>query len=216
MKLKAYLAELIGTLFLTTSILGSAIAVSALSEDKAVRLLIVATATVVTLGLMISLLQPISGAHFNPAVSLVALINKQIKTNEFSLLVLFQLVGAALGAVIANLMFEQNLIESSTVTRTGAVNFFSELIATAGLLFTIMLAIYNNKPQSLQWVVPAWIAGAYFFTSSTSFANPAVTLARSLNNSFASIEISSVGLFVVAQFIGAVIGLYLAKLVKNH
>ena len=215
MKVSAYLAELIGTLFLTTAILGSAIAVASLTVDGAVRLLCVALATVVTLGLMISLLQPISGAHFNPAVSLIALINKQIKANEFVLMVISQVIGAVLGAMVANLMFSHSLIETSSVARTGTINFFSELIATAGLLLTIMMAIYNNKPQTLHWAVPAWIAGAYFFTSSTSFANPAVTLARTLNNSFASIQLSSVGLFVAAQIVGALIGLFLARQLKN-
>ena len=215
MKFNAYLAELIGTLFLTTSILGSAIAVSSLTEDGAVRLLCVAIATVVTLGLMISLLQPISGAHFNPAVSLVALINKQMKANEFVLMVISQLIGAVLGAMLANLMFNHPIIETSSVSRSGAVNFFSEMIATAGLLLAIMMAIYNNKPQTLHWVVPTWIAGAYFFTSSTSFANPAVTFARAFNNSFASIQLSSVGLFVVAQFVGALLGLFVARQLKN-
>ena len=215
MKFNAYLAELIGTLFLTLSILGSAIALTTLTEDGAIRLLCVAIATVVTLSLMISLLQPISGAHFNPAVSLIALINKQIKVNEFVLMVISQVVGAFLGAMAANLMFNHSLIETSSVARTGAINFFSEVIATAGLLLTIMLAIFNNKPQALHWVVPTWIAGAYFFTSSTSFANPAVTFARALNNSFASINMSSVVLFVVAQVIGSLLGLFLAKQLKS-
>ena len=215
MKIRAYFAELIGTLFLTTSILGSAIAVTTLTDDGAVRLLCVAIATVVTLSLMISLLQPISGAHFNPAVSLVALINKQIKANEFLLMVIFQIVGAVLGAMVANVMFGHSIIETSSVLRTGAINFFSEMIATAGLLLAIMMAIYNNKPHTLHWVVPTWIAGAYFFTSSTSFANPAVTFARAFNNSFASIQLSSVGLFVIAQVVGALLGLFLAKRLKN-
>ena len=150
------------------------------------------------------------------SVSLVALINKQIKANEFVLMVISQLIGAVLGAIVANVMFNHSIIEASSVSRTGAVNFFSEMIATAGLLLAIMMAIYNNKPQTLHWVVPTWIAGAYFFTSSTSFANPAVTFARSFNNSFASIQLSSVGVFVVAQVVGALLGLFLARQLKNE
>jgi glycerol uptake facilitator-like aquaporin len=163
---------------------------------------------------MISLMQPISGAHFNPAVSLIAFVNKQIKAVELLNMVLTQVIGAILGAIIANVMFGHAALESATTDRTGSALLFSEVVATAGLIFSIMMAIYNGKPQTLHWIVPLWIGGAYFFTSSTTFANPAVTFARTFSDSLTGISMSSAGLFIVAQIIGAFVGLGAAKIVK--
>ena len=112
--------------------------------------------------------------------------------------------------------FGHAVFESATTERTGSALLFSEVVATAGLIFSIMVAIYNGKPQTLHWVVPLWIGGAYFFTSSTTFANPAVTFARTFSDSLTGISLSSAGLFIVAQFIGAFVGLGAAKIVKNN
>ena len=215
MKLQAYLGEILGTAFLTTSILGSGMMAKILTDNGGVQLLIIAIATVVTLGLMIALFQPISGAHFNPVVSLIAFVNKQMKAAELLMMISSQVIGGIAGAVIANLMFGHSAFESSMTDRTGNALLFSEVVATAGLIFSIMVAIYNNKPQTLHWVVPSWIGGAYFFTSSTTFANPAVTFARTFSDSLAGISMSSAWLFIIAQFIGAFVGLGLAKTVAQ-
>ena len=215
MKANTYAAEFIGTSILTTAVIGSGISAVQLTDNGGLALLINAIATVLTLGLMIALLQPISGAHFNPAVSLIAFVNKQMNLRALLLMVLAQITGAIFGAVLANAMFNRTLVELSETARSGNSLLIGEVVATAGLIFTILMAIYNNKPQTLSWVVPLWIGGAYFFTSSSSFANPAVTVGRSLSNSFAGIEPSSALQFIVAQFVGAFIGLALANNLRN-
>ena len=216
MKLNSYAAEFLGTALITTAVIGSGIAASQLTEIPGLALLINAIATVLTLALMIALLQPISGAHFNPAVSFVAFLNKQMKFNSLLFMVLSQCIGAVSGAALANLMFSQTLLETSNTTRSGSGLLVGEVLATGGLIFAILIAIYNNKPQTLHWIVPLWIGGAYFFTSSTSFANPAVTLGRMLSDTYAGIGPSSALTFIGAQFIGAFLGLSLAKVVRNQ
>jgi len=216
MKLNSYAAEFLGTALITTAVIGSGIAASQLTEIPGLALLINAIATVLTLALMIALLQPISGAHFNPAVSFVAFLNKQMKFNSLLFMVLSQCIGAVSGAALANLMFSQTLLETSNTTRSGSGLLVGEVLATGGLIFAILIAIYNNKPQTLHWIVPLWIGGAYFFTSSTSFANPAVTLGRALSDTYAGIAPSSALTFIGAQFIGAFLGLSLAKAVRNQ
>ena len=216
MKLNSYAAEFLGTALITTAVIGSGIAASQMTEIPGLALLINAIATVLTLALMIALLQPISGAHFNPAVSFVAFLNKQMKLNSLLFMVLSQCIGAVSGAALANLMFSQTLLETSNTTRSGSGLLVGEVLATGGLIFAILIAIYNNKPQTLHWIVPLWIGGAYFFTSSTSFANPAVTLGRALSDTYAGIAPSSALTFIGAQFIGAFLGLSLAKVVRNQ
>ena len=215
MKANTYAAEFIGTSILTTAVIGSGISAVKLTDNGGLALLINAIATVLTLGLMIALLQPISGAHFNPAVSLIAFVNKQMNFKALLLMVLAQTTGAIFGAVLANTMFNRTLVELSETTRSGSSILIGEVVATAGLIFAILMAIYNNKPQTLNWVVPLWIGGAYFFTSSSSFANPAVTIGRSLSNSYAGIEPTCALQFMVAQFVGAFIGLALANNLRN-
>ena len=216
MKLNSYAAEFLGTALITTAVIGSGIAASQMTEIPGLALLINAIATVLTLALMIALLQPISGAHFNPAVSFVAFLNKQMKFNSLLFMVLSQCIGAVSGAALANLMFSQTLLETSNTTRSGSGLLVGEVLATGGLIFAILIAIYNNKPQTLHWIVPLWIGGAYFFTSSTSFANPAVTLGRALSDTYAGIAPSSALTFIGAQFIGAFLGLSMAKTVRNQ
>ena len=215
MKANTYTAEFIGTSILTTAVIGSGISAVKLTDNGGLALLINAIATVLTLGLMIALLQPISGAHFNPAVSLIAFVNKQMNLRALLLMVFAQITGAIFGAVLANAMFNRTLVELSETARSGDSLLIGEVVATAGLIFTILMAIYNNKPQTLNWVVPLWIGGAYFFTSSSSFANPAVTIGRSLSNSYAGIEPASALQFIFAQFVGAFIGLALANNLRN-
>ncbi len=211
MKLRIFLAELVGTGFLAASIVGSGVMATNLTKDVGLQLLIVAVATVFMLATMIQMLGPISGAHFNPAVTLVDLINKKIDIRTAVNYVLTQIIGAVLGVITANVMFDLPAIGSSTAVKTSSNLLFSEVVATAGLILVIQLVGAQKKGRYVPLAVAGWIGSAYFFTSSTTFANPAVTFARSLSDTFAGIEMSSVPGFVIAQLIGAVIGLGIAK-----
>ena len=211
MKLRTFLAELVGTGFLAASIVGSGVMATNLTKDVGLQLLIVAVATVFMLATMIQMLGPISGAHFNPAVTLVDLINKKIDIKTAVNYVLTQIIGAVLGVITANVMFDLPAIGSSTASKTSSNLLFSEVVATAGLILVIQLVGAQKKGRYIPLAVAGWIGSAYFFTSSTTFANPAVTFARSLSDTFAGIEMSSVPGFVIAQLIGALIGLGIAK-----
>ena len=157
------------------------------------------------------MLGPISGAHFNPAVTLVDLMNKKIDLKTAVNYVLTQVIGAVLGVITANVMFDLPAIGASTSSKTSTNLLLSEVVATAGLILVIQLVGAQKKGRYIPLAVAGWIGSAYFFTSSTTFANPAVTFARSLSDTFAGIEMSSVPGFVIAQLIGALIGLGLAK-----
>ncbi len=211
MKLRTFLAELVGTGFLAASIVGSGVMATNLTKDVGLQLLIVAVTTVFMLATMIQMLGPISGAHFNPAVTLVDLINKKIDIKTAINYVLTQVIGAVLGVITANVMFDLPAIGSSTASKTSSNLLFSEVVATAGLILVIQLVGAQKKGRYIPLAVAGWIGSAYFFTSSTTFANPAVTFARSLSDTFAGIEMSSVPGFVIAQLIGALIGLGIAK-----
>jgi len=211
MKLRTFLAELVGTGFLAASIVGSGVMATNLTKDIGLQLLIVAVATVFMLATMIQMLGPISGAHFNPAVTLVELINKKIDIKTAVNYVITQVIGAVLGVITANLMFDLPAIGSSTASKTSSNLLFSEVVATAGLILVIQLVGAQKKGRYIPLAVAGWIGSAYFFTSSTTFANPAVTFARSLSDTFAGIEMSSVPGFVIAQLIGVLIGLGIAK-----
>ena len=211
MKLRTFLAELVGTSFLAASIVGSGVMATNLTKDVGLQLLIVAVTTVFMLATMIQMLGPISGAHFNPAVTLVDLINKKIDIKTAVNYVLTQVIGAVLGVITANVMFDLPAIGSSTASKTSSNLLFSEVVATAGLILVIQLVGAQKKGRYIPLAVAGWIGSAYFFTSSTTFANPAVTFARSLSDTFAGIEMSSVPGFVIAQLIGALIGLGIAK-----
>lgn len=216
MKLRVFLAELVGTGFLAASIVGSGVMATNLTKDVGLQLLIVAVATVFMLVTIIQLLGPISGAHFNPAVTLVELINKKIDIKTAINYVLTQVMGAVLGVITANVMFDLPAISTSSAAKTSSNLLFSEVVATAGLILVIQLASGLKKGRYVPFAVAGWIGSAYFFTSSTTFANPAVTFARSLSDSFAGIEMSSVPGFVIAQLIGALIGLGIAKGLGNE
>ena len=211
MKLRTFLAELVGTGFLAASIVGSGVMATNLTKDVGLQLLIVAVTTVFMLATMIQMLGPISGAHFNPAVTLVDLINKKIDIKTAVNYVLTQVIGAVFGVITANVMFDLPAIGSSTASKTSSNLLFSEVVATAGLILVIQLVGAQKKGRYIPLAVAGWIGSAYFFTSSTTFANPAVTFARSLSDTFAGIEMSSVPGFVIAQLIGALIGLGIAK-----
>jgi len=169
------------------------------------------------LALAIWLLAPVSGAYFNPAVLLVAFLRRELSPLDFLTFMLVQVAGAASGAILAHALFNRALIDPSTTARDGSWLFLSEVVATAGLIATIFIAKNQGRGENAFWLVPLWIGGAYIFTSSTSFANPAITLGRSLTESFSGIAIASVPLFVAAQLLGAILGYFISEvLVKRE
>ena len=207
------LAEFLGTMLLVATVVGSGIMAQNLTGDIGLQLTMNMLATVFVLFLLISMLGPISGAHFNPAVSLVFLITKGISLTMFGFYVLVQLAGGFLGSVMANAMFMQPTV-ISTRDRIDAGAPLSEIVATAGLLLTILLLIKHN--QALVPVgVATWIGAAYIFTSSTSFANPAVTFGRVFTESFAGINPASAGVFVLLQLVGGLVGFGIYKLLEG-
>ena len=165
MKLRTFLAELVGTGFLAASIVGSGVMATNLTKDVGLQLLIVAVTTVFMLATMIQMLGPISGAHFNPAVTLVDLINKKIDIKTAVNYVLTQVIGAVLGVITANVMFDLPAIGSSTASKTSSNLLFSEVVATAGLILVIQLVGAQKKGRYIPLAVAGWIGTAYFFTS---------------------------------------------------
>jgi glycerol uptake facilitator-like aquaporin len=198
------------------AVVGSGIMATDLTKDVGLQLLINAFATFLILAVLIQMLAPISGAHFNPAVTLVSLINRDISLVMALNYVFTQIIGGFIGVVLANLMFDLPAIGASTHSRTGSTLLLSEIIATAGLVLVIQLVAEQKNGRYIPLAVAGWIGSAYFFTSSTSFANPALTLARAFSDTFAGIEIKSVPGFVAAQLVGAVIGLAIAKGLKSE
>lgn len=200
-------AEFIGSLMLAAAVIGSGIMAERLAGgNAAVALLGNTAATVMILGVLIAMFAPVSGAHFNPAVTLVSLAKERIGAGRAASYVLAQLAGCCVGAILAHAMFELPLIESSTHARAGAGQWIAEIVATAGL---ILVAFSSPSAKEAAWRVPAWIAGAYWFTSSTSFANPAITVARSLSDTFSGIRPQDATAFILAQLLGAAVGMLL-------
>lgn len=197
------LGEFLGTAFLLIAVVGSGIAAQRLSPgDAGLQLLENALATGAALVALILAFGSVSGAHFNPVVTVADRMFGGIRSREAGGYIVVQVMGAVFGVVLANLMFDLPAVEWSTKVRDGSGLFLSEVIATFGLLLVIFGVVRSGRPAAVAFAVGAYIAGAYFFTSSTSFANPAVTLARALSDTFAGIAPESVPLFVVAQVIG--------------
>ena len=201
--------EFIGTMILAVAIVGSGHMATNLAQDGGVKLLINALATALGLAVVIKVGMKTSGAHFNPAVTLVMVILKKISNEVAALYIAAQVLGAILGVGIANLIYDQGFLRQSSIIRDGSNLFFSELFATAVLVLIILT--FRKKDELIAVYVPIWIFGAILFTSSTSFANPAITISRVFTNSFTGIALDSVLLFVVAQLIGALVGLVVAK-----
>ena len=201
--------EFIGTMILAVAIVGSGHMAASLAQDGGVKLLINALATALGLAVVIKVGMKTSGAHFNPAVTLVMVILKKISNEVAALYIAAQVLGAILGVGIANLIYDQSFLKQSSIIRDGSNLFFSELFATAVLILIILT--FRKKDELIAVYVPIWIFGAILFTSSTSFANPAITIGRVFTNSFTGIALDSVLLFVVAQLIGALVGLVVAK-----
>ncbi|MEI7037810.1 aquaporin [Fulvimonas yonginensis] len=197
------LAEFIGTALLLAAVVGSGIMGAALSpQNTAVALLANAAATAAALYVLIALFGPLSGAHFNPAVTLVACLRRELTARHALAYAVVQIAAAVSGVLLAHAMFDLPLIQSGTHVRTGPAQWLSEAVAAFGLLLTILLGT-RQRPAAVPVLVAGYIFAAYWFTASTSFANPAVTLARSLTQSFAGIRPADVSGFVLAQLAGA-------------
>ena len=213
--LRRTIAEIVGTATLLLVVIGSGVMATNLSKDVGVQLTINSAATGLILYILITLLGPISGTHFNPVVTAIQLFKKNITASLAAAYLVAQLVGAVIGVALANFIFNLPIIEISQKDRTGAELFVSEILATAGLVFIIFTAIAQKSEAKIPVLVGAYISAAYFFTSSTSFANPAVTVARTLSDSFAGIAPGSVAPFIAAQILGAVLGLVLTKFINS-
>ena len=202
------LAELLGTALLIVAVIGSGIAASRMSPgDVGLQLFENAAATAGALIALILAFGPVSGAHFNPVVTLADRVFGGISNRDAVVYVVAQVTGGALGALVANAMFGLATFELSTKARSSGPLWLAEVVATFGLLITIFGVVRSGRASVAPFAVGAYIGSAYFFTSSTSFANPAVTVARMLSNSFAGIEPSSVPAFVIAQVVGAALAI---------
>jgi glycerol uptake facilitator-like aquaporin len=206
---RALVAEGLGSMLLAATVIGSGIMAERLAGGNlAVALLANTAATVAVLATLIALLGPLSGAHFNPAVSLVEALRGKLTVRQTVAYVIVQVVGCCLGALLAHAMFDMPLIQTSLHLRTGPAQWLSEGVATGGLILVVMGSSGANEAA---WRVAAWIGAAYWFTASTSFANPAITIARSLSDTFAGIAPAHVPAFVASQLCGALVGLLLAN-----
>lgn len=206
-------AEFVGTAFLLAAVVGSGIMAERLTDDVGLQLLQNAFATAGVLTALILALGTASGAHFNPAVTLADRAFGGIDTPTAIGYVVAQVSGAVTGVVVANVMFDLDLVDWSTTDRSSGHLVFAEVVATLGLLLVIFGVVRSGRPTLAAFSVGGYIAGAYYFTSSTSFANPAVTIARAFSDTFAGIEPASVPAFVAAQLVGTVVAVGLIALI---
>ena len=205
-------AEFVGTGLLVTVVVGSGIAAQTLSADAGVELFENATVTAAGLAVLILMLGPVSGGHFNPVVSLVDFVlgrrsRSGLSMRELGAYVVAQAAGAICGAMLADGMFSRSVVAWSQHDRDGGHLFLGEVVATAGLVLLIVSLVRTGRTQSAPWAVGASIGAASWFTSSTSFANPAVTVGRAFTDTFAGIAPHSVPLFILAQLVGGAVGL---------
>jgi glycerol uptake facilitator-like aquaporin len=201
-------AEALGTGLLVATVVGSGIMAEGLTKDVALALLGNTLPTGAILVVLITVLGPISGAHFNPAVSLVFALKGDLSPRDALLYMLLQIAGGIAGAMVAHAMFGLPLIDASIKVRTGGAQWFSEAVAAFGLVATILGGI-RFANASVPWLVGLYITAAYWFTASTSFANPAVAIARSLTNTFSGIRPVDLPGFIAAEFVGALLALAL-------
>ncbi len=206
-------AELVGTAFLVATVVGSGVAASRLAPgEHALQLLVNSVATGAVLVALILALAPVS-ASFNPVVTGVELMLRRISAGTAAALVGAQVVGGLLGVVVANLMFNLSAVSISTHDRTGGGQWLGELVATTGLVIVVFGALRSAQGGAVAFAVGGYITAAYWFTSSTSFANPAVTLARMLSDTFAGISPASVPAFVLAELAGGLLGCLVVRTV---
>ena len=197
------------------TVVGSAFMAANLTDNQSLHLLINAIATALVLYVAIYLFNPISGAHFNPVVTIIFAVAKKIKWKNSITYLSAQLIGGALGTIFANLMFARELIEISKINRSTSNNFLGELIATTILLLIILLTLEQGRGHAIPYLVPAWIGSAYFSTVSTSFANPAITIARSLSGNATGINLTSILPFIAVQLMGGFLALGLVRILAN-
>ena len=210
---RAVIMEFLGTAILAVGIVGSGHMLTRLGADNGLELFVNALATAIALAIAIRIGMKISGSHFNPAVSLVMLLLKKIKFKIFLLYVVAQTLGAISGTILANFMFNQQVLAQSEILRDGSNLFLSEIFATMVLLWIILR--FPKRDDLVAIYVPLWIFGAILFTSSTSFANPAITVGRVFTSSIVGIAPASVLLFIIAQLLGGLLGLLVAKQITN-
>jgi glycerol uptake facilitator-like aquaporin len=204
-------AEFLGTAFLLATVIGSGIMGERLSGGNvAIALLGNTLPTGAILFVLITMFGPISGAHFNPAVTAVFAMRKELSAAEAVNFVIAQVLGAIVGVLAAHLMFEESVLQISTKLRSGPAQWFSEWVAAFGLVLTILLTLKANR-AAVAASVGLYITAAYWFTASTSFANPAVTIARAFSNTFAGIRPHDVAPFIIAQILGAACALYVCR-----
>ena len=209
-KSRYFLAELLGSCFLVMIIVGSGLMAENLTNDNALRLTANTLATGAGLFVLITAFANISGAHFNPFVSLAMFLRKKINGNLLIIYIPAQILGCLLGVMLANVFFEHNILELSTKNRDGFHIFLSEIIATFGLIFIIFATLKDGK-ITIAASVATYIMAGYWFTSSTSFANPAVAIARTFTDSFTGINYLNTPTYILAEFLGALIAVFLIK-----
>lgn len=210
------ITETVGTALLLATVVGSGIMGETLSpSSEAIALLGNTIATGAILVVLILMFGPISGAHFNPAVTLAFLLKGDIDVKNAAIYVVAQCLGAVLGVLIAHGMFDQELLQVSEKLRTGGAQWFAESVATFGLVSTILLVV-TFRSEAVAYAVGLYITAGYWFTASTSFANPAVTFAREFTNTFSGITPSSVPAFIVAQLVGALVATYFCLWLIRH
>jgi glycerol uptake facilitator-like aquaporin len=210
---RAVMMEFLGTAILAVGIVGSGHMLTSLGAANGLELFVNALATAIALAMAIRIGMKISGSHFNPAVSLVMLLLKKIEFKIFLLYVVAQTLGAISGTILANFMFNQQVLAQSEISRNGSNLFLSEIFATMVLLWIILR--FPRRDDLVAIYVPLWIFGAILFTSSTSFANPAITVGRVFTSSIVGIAPASVLLFIIAQLLGGLLGLLVAKQITN-
>jgi glycerol uptake facilitator-like aquaporin len=207
--LRRLVAEALGTATLVATVVGSGIMATKLTSNMALALLGNTIPTGAILVVLITILGPISGAHFNPAVTLVFGVRRDITVNATVLYIMAQVVGGIIGTLIAHGMFELPLVQISTTARTGAGQWLAEAVAAFGLVFTILAGL-RFRSDAVPWLVGLYITAAYWFTASTSFANPAVAIARAFSNTFAGIRPLDLPAFILAEILGAFVALLFA------
>lgn len=202
-------AEALGTAFLVATVVGSGIMAQRLTDDVALQLLCNTLPTGAVLVVLITVLGPVSGAHFNPAVTLAFLLRREIVWKFALAFVAVQIIGAVLGTLVAHGMFSEPLWQVSQTVRSGGSQWFAEVIATFGLVFLILAGL-RTRPEAIPWLVGLYITAAYWFTASTSFANPAVAIGRSFTDTFSGIRPVDLPGFIGAECIGAVLAVGVA------
>ncbi|WP_457298379.1 aquaporin [Phyllobacterium sp. P5_D12] len=203
-------AEALGTAILVATVVGSGIMADRLTNDAALSLLGNTIPTGAILVVLITILGPVSGAHFNPAVTMVFALRRDIEPIAALFYIAMQILGGVVGSFMAHAMFELPIIEVSRTIRTGSGQWIAEVVAAFGLIFTILAGL-RFRPDAIGWLVGLYITAAYWFTASTSFANPAVAIARSLSDTFAGIRPLDLPGFIIAELVGALLAMALAN-----